>query len=327
MRLTGTPSWLSARRAADAAPEIAPAPAVRVPRRVWAIGGGKGGIGKTFFAANLAAVAASSGRHVVLIDADLGGANLHTCLGVRTASRVNLFDYLEDRVADLEKATIETPIPRLRLILGALGQVGAAETTRAQRHELGRAIQQLSADVVVLDLAAGSDRSTLDFFLFSNDSFVVTTPEPTAIENAYGFLRAAFYRRLSLAMTTSPVRDLMREAMDQRNLRGIRTPADLLEAIAEIDADEGERFRRVLAEFRPRLVLNQVRSGEEIKVGFSIRSVCRKHFGIDLEYVGYVNFDECVWRSVVERRPLVLTYPHSDGALYIRRIVRKLLED
>lgn len=326
MRLTGTPSWLNIRRRTPGGGDGRPGEAPPLPNQVWAIGGGKGGIGKTFLAANLAAVAARAGLHVVLIDADLGGANAHTCLGVRAGSRVNLSDYFEDRVADLDKAAIETPIPRLRLILGALGQTGAAATTRAQRSELVRAVRQLPAHLVILDLAAGTDRSTLDFFLVSDASFVVTTPEPTAIENAYAFVRAAFYRRLAHALSGSPVRDVLREAMDQRNERGIRTPIDLLEEVDRIDPAEGQRFRRTVAEFRPRLIVNQVRDGEEVKMGFSIRSVCRRHFGIDLEYVGYVNFDDCVWRSVKERRPLVVGYPDSDGALYVRRIARKILE-
>jgi flagellar biosynthesis protein FlhG len=138
-------------------------------RQVWAIGGGKGGIGKSFLAANLAATVARSGRQVVLIDADLGGANLHTCLGVRGPARVNLNDYLEERIVDLEKAAIETPIPKLRLIVGALGQAGAPETTLAQREELIRAVRELDADHIVLDLAGGCDRATLDFFLVSDD--------------------------------------------------------------------------------------------------------------------------------------------------------------
>jgi flagellar biosynthesis protein FlhG len=294
--------------------------------QVWAVGGGKGGIGKTFLAANLGTVAASLGRRVILIDVDLGGANLHTCLGIRGGSRTNLSDYLEERVVDLEKASIETPVPGLRLILGALGHAGARETTQTQRAELIRAVRALPADLVILDLAAGTERATLDFFLVSDCSFIVTTPEPTAIENAYAFLRASYYRRIGHALSTSTVRDLLREAMDQRNQRGIHTPADLLEEVDRLDPSEGQRFRRVLQEFRPRLILNQVRSSDEVKMGFSIRSVCRKYFGIDLEYVGYVNFDTAAWRSVKERTPLVLGYPQSDGALYIRRIVRKILE-
>ena len=327
MRRTGTPSWLSTRRGEPALSGRGDDVAVTPPSvaRIWAVGGGKGGIGKSFLVANLATVAARSGRRVILIDADLGGANLHTCLGVRAGERVSLSDYFEDRVADLDKVAIETPIPGLRLILGALGHTGKAETTQEQRAQLLRAVRRLPADLVIFDLAAGTDRSTIDFFLEADDGFVVTTPEPTAIENAYSFLRAAFYRRLASALNESNVRELIRVAMDQRNERGIRTPGDLLLAIEQIDRGEAERFRRVLESFRPHLVVNLVRDTEEVKMGFSITSVCKKYFGIDIDYAGYICFDDNVWRSVKDRRPLVLAYPTSDGALYVRRIVKKLL--
>ncbi len=327
MRRTGTPSWLSTRRGEPGLPGrdddvVATPPSVA---RIWAVGGGKGGIGKSFLVANLATVAARSGKRVILIDADLGGANLHTCLGVRAGERVSLSDYFEERVLDLDKVAIETPIPGLRLILGALGHTGKAETTQEQRQALLKAVRRLPADLVIFDLAAGTDRSTIDFFLEADDGFVVTTPEPTAIENAYAFLRAAFYRRLAGALSDSNVRELIRVAMDQRNERGIRTPGDLLGAIEQLDPAEGERFRRVLETFRPHLVVNQVRDTEEVKMGFSITSVCKKYFGIDIDYAGYICFDDNVWRSVKDRRPLVLAYPRSDGALYVRRIVKKLL--
>ena len=289
-----------------------------------AVGGGKGGVGKTLLVANLAAAIAEGGHRVIAVDSVLEGANLHTVLGA-PAPRTSLADYVARRELDLQKLLIETPIPGLRLILGAIGHTGKAETTQEQRAQLLRAVRRLPADLVIFDLAAGTDRSTIDFYLEADDGFVVTTPEPTAIENAYAFLRAAFYRRLAAALSDSNVRELIRVAMDQRNERGIRTPGDLLAAIDSIDRAEGDRFRRVLESFRPHLVVNQVRDTEEVKMGFSIRSVCLKYFGIDLDYAGYICFDDNVWRSVKDRRPLVMAYPTSDGALYVRRIVKKLL--
>jgi flagellar biosynthesis protein FlhG len=289
------------------------------------VGGGKGGIGKSFLVSNMATVAARSGRRVIVIDADLGGANLHTCLGVRTAERVNLSDYIEHRIQDLEKAALETPIPGLRLIAGALGHAGTVETNHEQRADIVARVRELSCDLVIFDLAAGTDRSTVDFFLEADESILVTTPEPTAMENAYSFLRAAYYRRLANAMRSSPVRELVRAAMDQRNERGIRNPTDLLMEVSRIDSDEYARFRKMLDEFHPRLIVNQVRNTEEVKMGFSVRSVCRKYFGLDVDYVGYLNYDDCAWRSIKERRPLVLAYPQSDAALYIRQIVKKML--
>ncbi|MFQ5697361.1 MAG: P-loop NTPase [Myxococcota bacterium] len=297
------------------------------PARIWAMGGGKGGIGKTFFAANLAAVAARAGRRVIGIDADLGGANLHTALGVRGGSRINLSDFFEDRVVDLDKAALETPIPGLRLILGALGNASDSETTREQRIHLLDAARRLPADVIVLDLAAGMERSTLDFFVSGDSSFIVTTPEPTAVENAYAFLRSAFYRRLGHAIAASPLREEVRAMMRQRNDRDIHSPLDLMDEVDRLDPVEGGRFRAAISGFRPRLLLNQVRNSDDVKLGFSIHNVCRKYFGIDVDYVGYVNYDDAVWRSVKERRPLVLGHPQSDSSIYIRRIAKKLLED
>ena len=81
-RLTETPAWLRLKqgRSASARSQAAQPSERELGRRIWAVGGGKGGIGKTFLAANLATVAARMGCSVLLVDLDLGGANLHTCL-------------------------------------------------------------------------------------------------------------------------------------------------------------------------------------------------------------------------------------------------------
>ena len=159
-----------------------------------------------------------------------------------------------------------------------------------------------------------------------DDGLVVFSPEPTSIENAYSFLRAAFYRRMRLAMMTHSVRALVTQAMDQRNERGIRKPADLLREIEALDPGEGARFVEAVQRFRPRLLVNDVRTAEEIKLGFSVRSVCRSYFGVEADYLGYVNHDAAVRQSVVARRPLVDLDPGCDAAVYLRRISRKLIE-
>jgi len=156
---------------------------------------------------------------------------------------------------------------------------------------------------------------------------VVIAPEPTSVENAYSFLRAAFYRRLRLAMISHDMRKVVAVAMDQHNERGIRTPLDLLREIEAADPEEGRRFIETMKSFRPRIVINDVRSAEDVKLGFSVRSVCRKYFGIECEYLGYINHDEKARMSVRARRPLVDEYPRSDAAIYLSRIAHKLLTD
>jgi len=165
-------------------------------------------------------------------------------------------------------------------------------------------LRQLPVDLVLIDLGAGTHPAVMDYFLVGDDGIVVFCPEPTSMENAYSFLRAAFYRRMRLSMLTHSVRALVTQAMDQRNERGIRTPADLLREIEKLDPSEGGRFAETLR----------------------LRSVCRSYFGLEAEYLGYVNHDAGVRESVVARRPLVDVHPNCDAAVYLRRIARKVIQ-
>jgi flagellar biosynthesis protein FlhG len=294
--------------------------------RVIPVGGGKGGVGKSFLVANLATALARSGKRVIAVDGDLEGANLHTCIGVPKPRR-SFADFVAHREEDLGKLLLETPIPNLSLIAGTHGNLAAPQPSHARRIRFVRALRQLPADFVLIDLGAGTHAAVLDYFMVCEDGVVVIAPEPTSVENAYAFIRAAFYRRLRLAMVSHDVRRVVAMAMDQRNERGIQTPLDLLREIQAIDPVEGARFLTTMRAFRPRIVINDVRSAADIKLGFSVRSVCHKYFGIDCEYLGYINHDESVRESVRMRQPLVERNPRSDAAIYLFRIARKLIAD
>ncbi len=293
--------------------------------RVIAFGGGKGGVGKTFLAANLAASIAELGLTVAAIDTDLEGANLHTWLGV-PSPRVSLAEFVSGRESDPAKLLLETAVPGVSLIAATHGHLDSAQPTGARRVALLKGLRRLPADVVVVDCGAGAHRAVVDYFLAGDDCVLVVHPEPTSVENAYGFLRAAFYRRMQVAMLDRAVRDRIREAMDQRNERGIRTPLDLLREVQALDAEEGRRFVEAMRAFQPRIVVNEVQTAEDVKLGFAVRSVCRKYFGVEAEYAGYVNRDDAVRSAVLGRRPVVKAHPRSDAAIYLRRIAQKLAE-
>ncbi len=301
--------------------QAAPSPVAGA--RVISVGGGKGGVGKSFVVANLATCLARAGHRVIAVDSDLEGANLHTCLGA-PAPVSSLADFVAQRIDDLGKLTFDTPIAGLQMIAGTHANLSDAQPTHLRRVRLMRALRRLNADFVVLDLGAGVHSAVLDYFLVADDGLVVLSPEPTSVENAYTFLRAAFYRRMRLAMVGHGVRKLVTTAMDQRNERGLRTPLDLLREIEAIDTADGTRFVQTMREFRPRVVVNSVRTAEDIKLGFAVCSVCRKYFGIEAEYLGYVNQDEDVRLSIANRQPLVEFRPKSDASIYLDRIARKL---
>ena len=87
-------------------------------KEIWAIGGGKGGVGKSFVAGNLGILLAQRGFRVILADLDLGGANLHTWLGVNTPEQ-GVSEFVDRQVEQIHELLIPTSIPQLRLISGA----------------------------------------------------------------------------------------------------------------------------------------------------------------------------------------------------------------
>jgi flagellar biosynthesis protein FlhG len=178
-----------------------------------------------------------------------------------------------------------------------------------------------------LDLGAGTSAHTLDFFLSADVGLVVVVPEPTAIENVYRFIKSAYYRRLMLAPTLDSMKDLIDMAMDPKNSKGIKTPADLFREAQRLGPDYAIKLKAEIAKFRPRILMNQVRTQSDIDVGFSIVTVCKKYFGIDAEFVGHIDYDSSVWQAVRRKRPLYLEYPNSRLVSNLDRIVQLIIKE
>jgi flagellar biosynthesis protein FlhG len=292
---------------------------------IWTIGGGKGGSGKSFITANIGICLSKLGVRVILIDADLGGANLHTFLGISPPS-LSLSDFIKKRVSHLQEVLIPTGIPNLQLLTGAQDLLNAADAKSAQKRKLLHSFQSLEGDYILVDLGGGNSLSVLDFFLMSDGGILMVTPEPTSIENTYRFLKSAFYRRLRQSVSSHPVKTLIDESMDRKNEMGIENPHDLLQAVMSIDEEDAKRIIDETENFHPNLILNQVRSKKDIEIGFSIRSACHKYFGIRLHYLGYVVYDQEVSNSIRRRRPLVLENSQSRAAQCVREIASKLAD-
>ena len=291
---------------------------------IWAVGGGKGGTGKSFLAANLGITLANQGKRVLLIDADLGCANLHTCLGI-DYPEATLSDLLTGRIKRIEEAIVPTGITRLGLISGAQDILEMANPKHAQKTRLLRQIQELDMEHIILDLGAGTSFNILDFFLIADQGILAVLPEPTSIENVYRFIKSVFYRRFRKITREDAVREIIARAMDQKNENGIKTPYDLIEQVARMDGAVGEQLKNEMYGFRPKLVVNQVRSKDDITLGFSMRSSCTKYFGITVEYIGYVEYDDHVWQATKRRRPLVTEYPMSSSARGIKSVAARLV--
>lgn len=294
-------------------------------QQVWAVGGGKGGVGKSLIAANLAICLARTGKKVCAIDLDLGCANLHTCLGTEIPA-LTLSDFFSRRETDINRVLVPTEIRNLYLISGAQDAIGVANLKHTQKSKLLQRLQELDVDFLVFDLGAGTGYNTLDFFLSADVGILALIPEPTSIENTYRFIKSAYYRKLKLANSLFDIRPMLDMAMDQKNPLEIRSPADLLREVTKYSPDMGLKLRHEIMQFHPRLIINQVRTQSDIDIGFSIKSVCKKYFGINLDYIGYLDYDSAVWQSVRRRRPLLLEFPTSKLVSNFERVVQHLLQ-
>ena len=290
---------------------------------IWTIGGGKGGSGKSFITANIGICLSKLGSRVILIDADLGGANLHTFLGIAPPA-ITLSDFIKRRVSHLHEVLIPTDIPNLQLLTGAQDLLNAMDTKSVQKRKLLHSIQHLEGDYLLVDLGGGNSVSVLDFFLMSDGGILVVTPEPTSIENTYRFLKSAFYRRIRQAVSSHAVKTLIDGAMDRKNEIGIQNPYELIKMVRQVNEEEAKKIEVEVETFQPNLILNQVRSRKDIEIGFSIRSACQKYFGIRLHYLGYVVYDQDVGYSIRRRKPLVLENTHSRAAQCVTEIASKL---
>jgi flagellar biosynthesis protein FlhG len=279
------------------------------PRRVISIGGGKGGIGKSLVATNLAIELARRGERVVLIDADLGGANLHTCLGMDQPRRT-LSDFVDRRVARIEDVITPTGIENLGLVSGAMDHFDAANPRHAQKMRLMRHIQEVGADDVIIDLGAGTHLTVLDFFLVSDHGVLVLVPEPTAVENVYRFVKSAFWRRVRNVVSVCGFEEQLRSVMGEGTFQ---SPVEIIAALSARHPDAGKILSRQLEQFRPRLIVNQARTPQDAEVGNAVVSAWRKFFGLEMDYLGHVQHDPQMWQTVRARKP-ALVQPGPSGA-------------
>jgi flagellar biosynthesis protein FlhG len=157
------------------------------PVQVIAITGGKGGVGKTSVAVNLASALAKLKRRVVLLDGDLGLANADVFLGL--SPRYTLAHVLSGE-RTLDEVLIEAP-QGFQLIPAAAGAADLAQLGVAEHVGLVRAFSALAArlDVLIIDTAAGLSHSVLQFSQASQQILVVICDEPASITDAYALVK------------------------------------------------------------------------------------------------------------------------------------------
>ena len=154
--------------------------------RVIAVASGKGGVGKTNLSTNLALAYAKLGKRVILMDADLGLANVNVVMGI--IPKFNLY-HLVRKQKSMREIIMDTNYG-IQIVAGASGFAKIANLSEEEREEFIHELSELStADVIIVDTSAGVSNNVLSFVAAADEAIIVTTPEPTAITDAYGIIK------------------------------------------------------------------------------------------------------------------------------------------
>lgn len=293
---------------------------------IWAVGGGKGGVGKSLVSILLAMALARRNQRTVLVDADLGGANLHTLMGIKTPVRT-LNDFVTRKYGSIEEICVRTQISNLEMVCGASEVLTLANPQFAQKNKIVQSIIHLAADHVILDLGAGTSFNVLDFFLIADKPIVVLTPQPISIQNAYAFVRNTVYRKVSRMAARQPsLQQVIKTAMDPKNDRKMRTVKDLHDAVRKSHgAKTAMRLVEAIQAIRPLLITNMARGERDNNAGRIIQLVAEKYLAIYSEELGAVEYDPLVDQMISRMVPICELPPDSLAAIGAAAIVDQIL--
>lgn len=282
--------------------------------RIVAVGGGKGGVGKSLISTNLAVTLARSGSRVVMLDADLGAPNLHTMFGIMRPPRT-VEDFLSGRSTSLHDVVVPTQIPGLRLICGAEGALGSGRTTPEAKQRLLSELARLDADILIVDVGAGVNVDTIDFFNAADTRLVVMVPEITSLQNGYSFLKIALFRRFQLAVAGMGASQKLAAAFGEDAFE-IGSTMDRVSTFFAMLEDEVPElvasFRMLLQEFNARIVGNMLHTSADRNALFAMQRMIRDRLGLEVEIAAGISHNAMVRNSVNTGRPFASEASHTD---------------
>jgi len=292
---------------------------------IWAVASGKGGVGKSFISSSLGLALSRHGKRVVMVDLDLGGANLHTCLGLLNPERT-LSDYVSGKYTNINDIVVEMDDANIGIISGAADGLDIANLKHFQKLKILRNLKRIKADYIILDLGAGTSFNTLDFFNEAERGIISVVPDPTSIENTYRFLKCVMTRKLREAPRQT--RKLMSQVLTLRHSesRKIRTLACFMTTMHQLHPKHARLMQGELEKQQLHLIVNMVQEPVDTDLGPSMATTCQKYFGLRINYLGHLNHDKQVISALRQRRPFLTAFPQSRAAIHIEHMVAALLD-
>ena len=286
---------------------------------IISVASGKGGVGKSMVASNLGLLLARKGHRVILVDMDIGGANLHILFGMFHPPST-LTDFFSNRSTNLEDLAHPLASPfSLRLIPGTGETLITANLQHAKKKRLIRHLQKLDADIILVDVGAGTSYHTLDFFLLADYFLAVATPDPTSVLDLYRFIKLAAIRKV---LTAFLARDPIAETLLSQDFHSV---TEVLEAVGRTSESGVKLAQQALHGFQPALILNRMTQKSRINT-LQLQHLLKQYVGADLSVLGNIPEDPHVQQSILKYLPVVELSPKAPAAIAFEQVTENLLK-
>jgi flagellar biosynthesis protein FlhG len=281
-------------------------------KKVISVAGGKGGVGKSSFVANLGVSLARHHKKVVLIDADIGAANLHTFVGVPRPTKT-LADFFNNSQTHLDPIVLPTPYPNLSLISSACDILSIISPNYQMNQKFFSALRKIDAETIIFDIEAGTHHRAVDFFALAPIGIIIVEPLPTALENAYLFIKNYLFRfLLRLFYFDTDMKSAIKGMLQPGRMENQSIHFDKF--LQELEGKAPEKiaqFKQFFIKQRYKLciVANAVHDKSQLTIIDNFAKVVKRYLGLTPTVLGYLPFETTMDQAIIQRVPFVIKNP------------------
>jgi len=285
--------------------------------KIISVGGGKGGVGKSFFSANIGALLAMIGKKTLVVDLDTGGPNLHSFYAIINPD-TGVQDFF-DQKKKLENCIIKTNVSRLSLLTSKNCREDIGNLPYSQRKILLSSLKYLKYDYILLDLGAGVNKNMIDFFLLADFPFVVFTEDPLSMENAFRFVHRVYIQKIKNKI---PVKKLNKYCDSLFKKGGTIRPVEILRELESKDEEYYKKVKFTLDSFNIFIVSNKSSSKT---LGMNIENFYRKFFGENISFLGNIPYSKNAEKAILKRELFVSSFKSDKAVKKLMTIAKFLL--
>jgi len=295
-------------------------------KKIIAVGGAKGGVGKSMLAANIAVGLALLGQKVVLADLDLGGADVHLYTGIKSLSKT-WNDFLDKKVDSIKDILTPTAFKGLSLIGGDSSRLGSANLGYLRKLKIMRHLKAIETDFLIVDLGGDTAYNELDFFLLADQKIVVSGTEPASVLDSYAFVKVLFNRFLERFFSKhKSLKDLAKQSRDGSLEKFKNYSLEFIyQEVRSRDPQAASRLEKQFDQFCLSIILNMTESSKDVRIAESMQKLVKDKCFLDIGILGTIPFDKVVRKAARGFTPIVVENPKSQASRNIYQMLAAIL--